>query len=142
MGLVRKGQTFQELAGARRYFTGRFVICGKSFASPVLACSVLIAGPDFPAKSEPYDRVDGKHELAAARAVIIRPRTECVFIPDFRTSGDQLVEVVSDSHGPARVGCRKARPLAFLVVQNVQWANRDEVFLRKLPLGVVHESYH
>src|SRR6266852_9361422 len=113
MGLMRKVQTFQELAGA----------------------------PSVTAKSEPYDRVDGKHELATARAVIPRPRTPGIFVPDFRTSGDQLVEVVSDSHGPTRVSSRKTRPLAFLVVQNVQWANREEVSLRKLQLCVVHESY-
>jgi hypothetical protein len=35
------------------------------------------------AKLEPRNQVDGKHELAAARAVVIRPRTECVLVPDF-----------------------------------------------------------
>src|SRR6266852_5657666 len=113
MGLMRKVQTFQELAGA----------------------------PSVTANSNPYDRVDGKHELAAARAVIPRPSTPGIFVPDFGTSGDQLVEAVSDSHRPTRICRCEARPLTFFVVQNVQRANREEVILRKLPLCVVNESY-
>ncbi len=85
---MRRVQTFQEIAGAPRYLTGRLVILEKSFVSPIVAFSVLITGPDEPpllkpsvtANSKPYDRVDGKHELATARAVIPRPRTPGIFL--------------------------------------------------------------
>ena len=124
---MRRAQIFQEIAGGPTMSHGHICDLRKLLRVSDCPVSVLITGLDEPpflkpsvtANSKPYDRVDGEHELAAARAVIPRPRTPGIFVPDFGTSGDQLVEVVSDSHGVTRVSRYEARPLAFLVVQNV-----------------------
>lgn len=92
------------------------------------------------AKLEPRDHVDGKHELAAACSVVIRPRAECVLLADFRTHGEQLVEAVRYTHGPTVVRRRKARPLALYVDQVVDRPNREKILLREFPFGVIDDA--
>src|SRR5271155_2818100 len=96
--------------------------------------------PSISAMSEARDQVNGKHELAAAVAVVIGSRTECVLIADFGTNGEQRVEAVRDSHGPTRVSSRKARPLALHVDEVVNRANRKKILFRKLPFGVIDNA--
>src|SRR5580658_1634957 len=90
--------------------------------------------------SEPGDRVHQEHELAVTRSIIVGLCAERVLVSDLRADAEQIGKAMCDSDSPACVGVGESGPLSFLIVENIDRANRQEIVFGKLPLCVIDET--